>query len=144
MKNKDFSAGFVKALIKLTQTDKLAWEHHDVSGHGYEFDSDIAYCGTWILCLDAVKNSLVLQVAQSFNCFTEFAGPEYGLGELDLAIACQRSRQARDQKMHGPVPTADQIAKFIGDKVLKAKKDIEDRETVLEKCFRTLNGEEYE
>lgn len=144
MKNKDLSSGFVKALAKLTNSDKLVWKHHDVSGNGYEFDSDIAYCGTWILCLDTVKNSLVLQVAQSFNCFTEFSGTEYGLGELGMAVALQRSRQARDQKMRGPVPTAEQIAKFISDKVLKARKDVEDRDTVLEKCFRTLKGDEDE
>ncbi len=138
MKNTDFSAGFVKSLIRLTNKDKLIWEHHDLSGRGYQFDSDIAYCEKWILCLDAVKNSLVLQVAESFNCFTEFSGPDYGLGELNVAIALQRSRKDRGQRMLGPVPTSDQVAKFVNDKVLKAKKDVEDRETVLEKCSRAL------
>lgn len=139
MAKQSFSAGFVRALINLTKQDKLIWEHHNVSGHDYEFDSDIAYFELWILCLDAAKNSLVLQVAESFNCFTEFSGPEYGLGELDIAISLQRSRQGSGRcKVADIAP--DKIAKFVNDKVLKAKKDLEDRETVLEKCFRTLNS----
>ena len=137
MKPPDFSVGFVRSLVKLTKKDKLIWEHHDVSGHGYEFDSDIAYSGTWILCLDAVKNSLVLQVAESFNCFTEFSGSEYGLGELDMAIALQRHRQSGGECKKAEV-APDKIAKFVNDKILKAKKDLEDREIVLEKCSRTL------
>ncbi|TSC89867.1 MAG: hypothetical protein G01um10143_357 [Parcubacteria group bacterium Gr01-1014_3] len=143
MKNKDFSAGFVKALAKLTSQDKLVWEHHDLSGHGYRFDSDIAYCETWILCLDTVKNSFVLQVAESFNCFTEFSGADYGLGGLDRAISSQRYRQTSGMCRKALVPE-DKIAKFINDKVLKAKKDDEDRETVLEKCSRAFKGEKYE
>lgn len=148
MRQNDLSVGFVKTLIKLTNSDKLVWQHYDLNGRGYQFDSDIAYCGTWMLCLDTVKNSLILQVAESFNCFTEFAGVDYGFGELYTAVALQRSRQDRGYKMRGPLPAPHQIAKFINDKVLKAKKDTEDRETVLEKCSRTLKclakGEEYE
>ncbi len=101
-----------------------------------------------MLCIDTVKNSLVLQVAESFNCFAEFSGTDYGLGGLGMAVARQRARQRCGHKMLGPIPAPHQIEKFISDKVLKSRKDAEDRETVLEKCSRTLNclakGEEYE
>lgn len=129
------SASLIPFLKDLIERDRLIFEEYDT---GKKIKASVAYSNHLIIFVDTGAKPPILIIARSYNFWAELLSPDYPVGNLSFTIAKQDERLRNSPDGREKI-AKDKLKKFRRDMVLRAERELLQREKILEESREILS-----